>query len=164
MLEDFPATVNRDVDDSSITHESKRRDFFVLLGGLLCIGGEDKNSTDKFEVALGECEAKHKGANAAMYGSLGYILLIIMAGTDFGVYAMPVEAGASTPERLVPRFSVRDVRDIECLTVVWMWWCPHGVSVCICCQSVDLAKLYDFCAPRPCSVPTSIAIICVYAS
>eukprot|EP00611_Tribonema_gayanum_P032690 TRINITY_DN987_c0_g1_i2.p1 TRINITY_DN987_c0_g1~~TRINITY_DN987_c0_g1_i2.p1 ORF type:complete len:367 (-),score=73.78 TRINITY_DN987_c0_g1_i2:165-1265(-) len=106
MLEDFPATVNRDVDDSSITHESKRRDFFVLLGGLLCIGGEDKNSTDKFEVALGECEAKHKGANAAMYGSLGYILLIIMAGTDFGVYAMPVEAGASTPERLVPRFSI----------------------------------------------------------
>jgi hypothetical protein len=54
-----------------------------------------------------ECESKHSGANAAMYGRLGYILLTVMAGSDFGVYAMQLDADNASLQELVPRFSVR---------------------------------------------------------
>jgi hypothetical protein len=44
------AVLGRNVNDTSITHVDKRRDFFVLLDGLLCIGGEDKSTRDKYQV------------------------------------------------------------------------------------------------------------------
>jgi hypothetical protein len=60
-----------------------------------------------------ECAAKHSGANAAMYGRLGYILLTVMAGSEFGVYAMHLNADDAVPHELIPRFSVSRVT--QCL-------------------------------------------------
>jgi hypothetical protein len=45
-----------------------------------------------------------------MYGRLEYILLTVMAGSDFGVYAMRLDADGPLSQQLVqlvPAFSVR---------------------------------------------------------
>ena len=52
--------VNRDVEESSLTHESKRRDLNVWLNNLLVVCGEDKKSTDEAEREL---QSKNKGIN-----------------------------------------------------------------------------------------------------
>jgi hypothetical protein len=57
------------------------------------------------QVALSECCNKHRGANAALYGRLGYLLLTVTAGDLFAVYAMRLEGSYDT-EVLVPPFSV----------------------------------------------------------
>jgi len=54
---------------------------------------------------LNECQEKHRGANAALYGGLRYILLTVTAGDMFGVYALRLE-GDYDVEVLVTPFSV----------------------------------------------------------
>jgi len=44
-----------------------------------------------------------------MYGRLGYILLTVMAGSDFAVFAMQLDGDNASPQELVPRFSVSHV-------------------------------------------------------
>ena len=58
------------------------------------------------QTAVEECAAKHKGASLALYGKLRYILLVVVAGDQFGVYAMSLEQG-SKPQLLVEHFGVR---------------------------------------------------------
>ena len=45
----------RNVEDSSITMQNKKRDFYVALDGLLCVGGEDKTSERDYQVRLTSC-------------------------------------------------------------------------------------------------------------
>ena len=59
----------------------------------------------QLQAALKECLDKHRGANAALYGGLGYILLTVTAGEMFGVYALRL-AGDYDVEVLVTPFSV----------------------------------------------------------
>ena len=56
--------------------------------------------------AYQECIDKHKSANAAMYGRLGYILLTVVAADTFGLYAMRLEATADSVVQLVQPFKV----------------------------------------------------------
>ena len=56
------------------------------------------------QLAYKECLDKHKGANAAMYGDLGYILLTVVAADKFGVYAMALDADSAVS--LVEPFKV----------------------------------------------------------
>ena len=59
----------------------------------------------RLQVALKECRNKHRGANAALYGGLSYILLTVTAGDMLGVYAMRLQ-GDYDVVVLVPPFSV----------------------------------------------------------
>ncbi|KAG5175349.1 hypothetical protein JKP88DRAFT_265861 [Tribonema minus] len=106
----FSAVVQRDVTDNTISVAKKKRDYMVLLDGQLCVGGEDKTNKCDFQMAVNECSKKHNGANAAVYGRLGYILLVVKAGGDFGVYALPVNAAADmSPQVVLQKFSVNHV-------------------------------------------------------
>ncbi|KAG5181104.1 hypothetical protein JKP88DRAFT_246306 [Tribonema minus] len=96
----FDAILNRASIDTSITKKDAQRDYMVLLDGVLCIGGEDKVHISQYLRAVNECGEKHKGAHAAMYGRLGYILLVVVAGNKFGVHAMTLEP-KSSPQMLV---------------------------------------------------------------
>eukprot|EP00611_Tribonema_gayanum_P023654 TRINITY_DN5017_c0_g1_i1.p1 TRINITY_DN5017_c0_g1~~TRINITY_DN5017_c0_g1_i1.p1 ORF type:complete len:591 (+),score=71.53 TRINITY_DN5017_c0_g1_i1:38-1810(+) len=96
----FDAILNRAPIDTSITNKDAKADYMVLLDGVLCIGGEDKVPISQYSRAVNECGEKHKGASAAMYGRLGYILLVVVAGNKFGVHAMTLEP-KSSPQMLV---------------------------------------------------------------
>ena len=87
---------DRDVQDSSITIDDKRRDFLLWGRSVLIMGGEHKRAGHR--LPSDELAAKHKGANASLYGQLEFILLYASAGPLFQLYAMPV-AGTHT---LVP--------------------------------------------------------------
>lgn len=92
--------------DMSITLEDKKRDYFILVENVLLVGGEDKAKNADLDKAASELLAKHKGANASLYGDLGYILLIATAGQQcqlFGLCLMP----NSELVCLIPRFEVR---------------------------------------------------------
>jgi hypothetical protein len=41
------------VEDATITVEGCRRDYYVTLDGLLCIGGEDKTKREHLRVRRG---------------------------------------------------------------------------------------------------------------
>eukprot|EP00611_Tribonema_gayanum_P029428 TRINITY_DN786_c0_g1_i1.p1 TRINITY_DN786_c0_g1~~TRINITY_DN786_c0_g1_i1.p1 ORF type:complete len:750 (-),score=93.69 TRINITY_DN786_c0_g1_i1:75-2021(-) len=96
----FNVVVSRADVDETIMLESKQRDYMVLLYGVLCIGGEEKADSRQYASALSECTAKHLGANAAMYGKLGYILLVVVAGDKLGVHAIALEQ-KSKPQMIV---------------------------------------------------------------
>jgi hypothetical protein len=55
--------------------------------------------------AVHDCVRKHKAASAAMYGALGYMLLLPVAADKFGVLAMRVD-GTGTYETVVDPFLV----------------------------------------------------------
>ena len=67
----------------------------ILLNNIQVVGGEEKASCSQMNAAKEELRSKYKGANAVLYGSLGYVLLIATAGTDYQIYAMHVEKGTS---------------------------------------------------------------------
>ena len=91
--------------DSSITLPDKKRDYMVHLLRLLLIGGADKASRSLMQTAVSELREKHKGANAALYGGLGYIILVATAADCCAVYAMQLGRNASlTP--IIPQFEV----------------------------------------------------------
>ncbi|BDA48582.1 probable crinkler effector protein 8 [Coccomyxa sp. Obi] len=84
----FDAVVTRNVVDSSISLPDNKRDYMVHLLKRMVIGGEDKVSRNLMPSAVKELRSKHKGANAALYGGLGYLILIATAGDRCAVYAM----------------------------------------------------------------------------
>ena len=57
-------------------------------------------------VAQSELFSKHKGANAALYGDLGYIMLIATAGKCATVFALDARQGTQL-QPLVEQFEVR---------------------------------------------------------
>jgi hypothetical protein len=74
-----------------------------------------------------ECEEKHRGANAALYGRLGYILLLVVAEQQLGVYAMAVDADKAIT--VLEPFSVSTSGELlvsRCLAVR----APAHVAVC----------------------------------
>lgn len=67
----------------------------VHLQRRLLIGGADKASRSLMQTAVSDLRKKYKGANAALYGGLGYLILIATAADCCAVYAM--ELGIDAP-------------------------------------------------------------------
>ncbi len=83
------------MDDASITVPDKRRDYLVHLSRRLVIGGEDRHLRSLMQKAVIELLHKHKGANATLYGGLGYLILIATAAKQCAVFAMELGDDAS---------------------------------------------------------------------
>jgi hypothetical protein len=79
---------DRDVEDLSITVESKHYDLLLYVKGVPVVGGEHKRAGTP--MPEDELRAKHAGANASLYGHLGYILLYASTGSIFQLSAIPV--------------------------------------------------------------------------
>ena len=78
------------MDDDSITVEDKKRDYMLYLDDRIIISGEDRPMRGGMYVAQSKLLEKHKGANAALYGDLGYIIMIATAGECAKVFALDV--------------------------------------------------------------------------
>ncbi len=125
------------MEDNTITTAKSKRDYFITLDGLLLVGGEDKSSERQLKVknlqscawdlifiwdecwpvfqdAAVECQEKHKGANAALYGQLGYIMLTVVAGPLFGVYGMRLDPSFCM-ETIIQPFDVSEYQSRICL-------------------------------------------------
>ncbi len=76
----------------------KKREYLVHLSRRLVIGGEDKPLRSLMKKAVTELLDKHKGANATLYGGLGYLILIATAAKYCAVFAMELGNNA----RLTP--------------------------------------------------------------
>ena len=74
-----------------------------FLDNVLVIGGEDKSTRSEMPVAQSELLLKHKGANAALCGDLGYIIMI--AGECVTVFALNLDHSAQL-QPLVGQFEV----------------------------------------------------------
>ncbi len=98
--------------DDSITIADKKRDYMLFLDNILVIGGEDRPMRGEMYVAQSELFEKHKGANAALYGDLGYIIMIATAGECARLFALDVRQGA----QLQPLFEEFEVRIDELLS------------------------------------------------
>ena len=94
------------MQDSTVTIANGRRDYLLTLDGILVVGGEDKTDARDFDKALDECRAKHKGANAAIYGGLQYIFLVATGGDQVGVYAMRLDEAQGALLEVVQPFRV----------------------------------------------------------
>ncbi len=92
--------------DDTITIADKKRDYMQFLDNILGIGGEDKPVRGEMRVAQSELFLKHRGANAALYGDLGYIIMIATAGECVTVFALDVRQDAQL-QPLVKQFEVR---------------------------------------------------------
>lgn len=103
--------------DDSITIADKKRDYMQFLDNVLVIGGEDKPVRSEMRVAQLELFSKHKGANAALYGDLGYIIMIATAGECVTVFALDVRQGAQL-QPLVEQF---EVHSVCCLSFDFLW-------------------------------------------
>ena len=62
------------------------------LDVVLVIAGEDKPCRFQMPMAEGELRDKHKSTNAALYGQLGYIILLANAGDRVKVFAKGLHA------------------------------------------------------------------------
>lgn len=72
----------------------------------MVLGGEDKAVRSLMNIAVAELLEKHKGATAALYGNLGYIILIATAGEAVRVFALELGPEARLL-LLIPEFTVR---------------------------------------------------------
>ena len=79
-----------------------------FLDNVLVIGGEDKPTCSEMHVAQSELLLKHKGANAALYGHLGYIIMIATAGECVRIFALNIRHSAQL-QPLVAQFQVGSV-------------------------------------------------------
>lgn len=86
---------DRDVQDNNITIDDKRCDFLLWAQSVLIVGGEHKKAGQP--LPTDELTAKHKGANASLYGQLQFILLFASAGPLFQLFAMPVAGTQLVP-------------------------------------------------------------------
>jgi hypothetical protein len=121
----------RNVQDSTVTIQNGRRDYLLTLDGILVVGGEDKTDARNFAQAVEDCRAKHKGANAAIYGGLQYIFLVATGGDQVGVYAMRLDEAHGAMTEVVQPFRVS--KPHSCMTgrcsvktqatTLWMIFC-----------------------------------------
>ena len=56
------------------------RDYMLHLDNIMLVGGVDKADAHQRHTAVDELMEMHKGIPAALYGDLGYIILIATAG------------------------------------------------------------------------------------
>ena len=82
--------VCRGVEDASITIADKRRDYMQHLDNTLVVGGEDKPMQELMRKAVQQLLDKHKGANPAVYGDLGYLILFATAADAVSVFALDI--------------------------------------------------------------------------
>ena len=103
----------RNVVDPSITGDDNKRDHMVRLDNTQVIGGEDKANRRDIKRAAVELRSEHRGANAALYGRLGYLILIATAGNSCQVSAMelvsPLNVFSTRVERAASSTSDRAV-------------------------------------------------------
>lgn len=92
--------------DDTITIADKKHGYMQFLDNILVIIGEDKPVRDEMCVAQSELFLKHRGANAALYGELGYVIMIATAGECITVFALDLRQDAQ-PQPLVRQFEVR---------------------------------------------------------
>ena len=88
--------------DDSITIADKKRYYMQFLDNVLVIGGEDKLTHSEMHVAQSEL---HKGANVALYGDLGYIIMIATSGECVRAFALNIGHSAQL-QPLVAQFEV----------------------------------------------------------
>lgn len=79
-----------------------------FLDNVLVIGGEDKAVRSEMRTAQSELLLKHKGANFALYGDLGYIIVIATAGECLRVFAFNLRRSAQL-QPLLEQFEVGPV-------------------------------------------------------
>ncbi len=76
------------------------------LDNVMVVGGEDKPQRQLMCKAVQELLDKHKGANPALYGDLGYLILFATAADAVSVFALQLHPKARL-EPLIPEFVVR---------------------------------------------------------
>ena len=135
----------------SIAVEDQKRDYMVLLHNLQVIGGEDEAHRRDIKRAIAELRSKHKRANAALYGSLDYQVLIATAGDACQVFAMGLAEGAALVP-LVPEFEVAPQRGRACICTA----CPCFLTNSLACmhplglQTRPAAGQLDVCVLSGC--------------
>ena len=82
------------------------------LDNVLVIGGEDKPKRELMRKAVQELIDKHKGANPALYGDLGYLILFATAADAVSVFALNLCQNARL-EPLIPEFVVRQAATMK---------------------------------------------------
>ena len=92
--------------DSSLTTLDKVRDYMLHLDNVMLLGGVDMADDNVVYTAVHELMGKHKGIPAALYGDLGYIILIATAGNEVRVFALELDPGDQML-CLISQFSVR---------------------------------------------------------
>ena len=75
------------------------------LNNALVVGGEDKPQRHLMYQAVQELLDKHKGASAALYGDLGYLILFATAADAVRVFALELCPGAML-QPLMQEFTV----------------------------------------------------------
>ena len=75
------------------------------MDNILVVGGEDKPKRELMQKAVQELLDKHKGANAAVYGDLCYLILFATAADAVSVFALNL-CQNSRLEPLIPEFVV----------------------------------------------------------
>ncbi len=128
--------------DDSITVPDKKRDYMQFLDKILVIGDEDKPVQGEMRVAQSELFEKHKGANAALYGDLGYIIMIATAGECAKVFALDVRQGSQL-QPLVEQFEVRSNQMLSFGLLCTVGDTTVGLVKCIC--SITMAQLRLVC-------------------
>ena len=71
----------------------KTRNYMQFLDTVLVRGGEDKPLCSDMYGAQSDLFQKHTGASAALYGDLGYIIMIATAGECIKVFPLDVCQG-----------------------------------------------------------------------
>ncbi|KAK9830079.1 hypothetical protein WJX72_009646 [[Myrmecia] bisecta] len=141
----FEVITGRNVEDTSIMIEDKKRDFMLHLFKKLLVGGEDKASRRDMPTACSELESKHKGANAAVYGGLGYIVLIATAGDMCAVFAKGL-AKDTQMVSIIEAFEMRSQggrrKVVELFINITRW-----------IRTVDTLKLLPPPPPAPLAIP-----------
>jgi len=84
----------RNTEDTSITVPDKRRDYVQHLDNVMVVGGEDKPQRHLMRQAVRDLLDKHKGANPALYGDLGYLILLATAADAVSVFALQLQPNA----------------------------------------------------------------------
>ena len=96
----------RNTEDASITVADKRRNYMQHLNNVMVVGGEDKPHRRLMHEAVKDLLDKYKGANPALYGDLGYLILLATAADAVSVFALQLHPKARL-EPLIPEFVVR---------------------------------------------------------
>ena len=117
---------HRNFEEMTITERLLKRDYICKLEYRPCIVGEDKSNPSQQQVcvsfhscpsgpkqpansknlscvqeAVQDAVDKYRTVNAVIYGRLGYILMVTMAGSWMAVHGMPLIANLQTKD-LIP--------------------------------------------------------------
>ena len=98
----------RDLEDPSISRADKQRDYMQHLDNVMLIAGEDKSQRHLMPQGVQDFLDRHKGADPALYGDFGYLILLATAADAVSVFALELHPNARL-QPLIPEFVVRHV-------------------------------------------------------